>query len=409
MLKINPTFTYYFYRYDNHIITTGVARLADKGVNMAQYNLEGLSMNTEKFRTLKFGTFQFMDSLSFFNASLEKIIADLVDSDHGFPILKRSGWVQNNKQLNLLTRKGVFPYSALRSLQEFQETTEMIPKEAFYNDLYEEHISDSDYEHARKVFKEFKCNNMEDYLLLYNATDVFLLAEGLMEFREIVHKTFKVDLFQYISIPQLTQDAFLLYSGAEIELMSDADMFIRMEQNIRGGMSFIGCRHAEKTEDKVISLIDANNLYGFALSQKLPIGDYEELSEKEYSKIDWTKQTMEQDHGYIVTVTMEAPQEVHDDLEQFPPAPHRHDITYDMLSPYAKRALHACCESPEKYKATKLIGSFLPKKEYAVHHANLRLYLELGYKLVQIHNVIRFRQEYIFKVSFLQCTYGNIY
>ena len=375
-----------------------MGRLADKGVNLQNYDLGGLSLNTEKFRTIRFGAFQFIDSLSFFNASLEKVITDLVESDHSFPILKKCGWVKTKKQLSLITRKGVFPYSALTSLQKFQEATEIPPKEDFYNDLNDTHISEADYIHAKKVFKAFKCETMEDYLLLYNASDVFLLAEGLLEFRDIVFKTFKVDLFQYISIPQLTQDAFLLYSGAEIELMSDADMFTEIEQNIRGGVSCVKTRYSEKTEDKVISLIDANNLYGFALSQKLPIGEYERLSEAEYSKIDWMKQDLDQDHGYIACVSLEAPPEVHDKLDEFPPAPHKQEITYDMLSPYAKRALHECCENPRQYKATKLIGSFLPKKEYSVHHANLRLYLELGYKLTKIHSVIRFRQEYIFKV-----------
>lgn len=144
-------------------------------------------------------------------------------------------------------------------------------------------------------------------------------------------------------------------------------------------------------------LPDANNLYGMALSLPVPVSDYERLSSDDIKKIKWRDLSFRDKYGYLASVTLEAPPSVHERLEEFPPAPHSVEITYSMLSPYAKRALAACTEKPETYRARKLIGSFLPKKSYLCHGMNLKLYLELGYKIKKIHSVTRFRQKRIFK------------
>ena len=121
-----------------------------------------------RIRTLNMWCYQFIDSLSFLDSSLDKVVNDLSAGDHDFPILKRSGVTKNQTQLDLIQRKGVFPYSALKDLKEFEEMKEIPPQETFFSCLNQEHISDADYLHAKTVFKEFGCRNMKDYLLLYN-------------------------------------------------------------------------------------------------------------------------------------------------------------------------------------------------------------------------------------------------
>jgi hypothetical protein len=163
----------------------GVAKLAEKGVPLSQYNLDGLAHNTERFRTLNFGIFKFVDSLSFMDSSLDKIVQDLTAGEHTFPILRKSGLLGNGvsasgkieegneqaeKRLKLLTRKGCFPYSALRSTEEFRAMTSVPPIEVFHSNLTGESLSAEDYEHAKEVFEVFGCKSMLDYLLLYNIT-----------------------------------------------------------------------------------------------------------------------------------------------------------------------------------------------------------------------------------------------
>ena len=87
-------------------------------------------------------------------------------------------------KLNLLTRKGIYPYEYMDSSEKFKET-ELPPKEAFYSNLNNEDISDEDYAHARKVWKTFEMKNLKDYHYLYKKVDVLLLANVFENFRDI--------------------------------------------------------------------------------------------------------------------------------------------------------------------------------------------------------------------------------
>lgn len=130
--------------------------------------LQGLSYNMNKLRTLNMWIYKFIDSMAFLDSSLDSLVKDLVIGNHDFSLVRKCGIAKNDAQLDLICRKGIFPYSALRSLQEFEDATEIPPKELFFSNLSHSHITDEEYEHAKVVFKEFGCRNMKDYLHLYN-------------------------------------------------------------------------------------------------------------------------------------------------------------------------------------------------------------------------------------------------
>ena len=79
----------------------------------------------------------------------EKTIKDLIKK---FPITYNFCKGDINKFVMLL-RKGVYPYEYMDSWEKFDETS-LPPKKDFYSELILEDISDSDYEHAEKVFKK---------------------------------------------------------------------------------------------------------------------------------------------------------------------------------------------------------------------------------------------------------------
>ena len=94
-----------FYIIDNHIIVQALGRLAEKGINLKKKSLSALVHNKEKVRTLEYGCFNFIDSNAFLSTSLDKLVENLVLSGHSFPLLKASGLVKNNNQLQLLKQK----------------------------------------------------------------------------------------------------------------------------------------------------------------------------------------------------------------------------------------------------------------------------------------------------------------
>ncbi len=112
------------------------------------------------------------------------------------------------KSLELLKRKGVFPYEYMTDFSKLSETS-LPSKEAFYSQLNEPGISDKDYDHAKKVWSTFNCETMRDYHDLYLKTDVLLLADVMTEFRKTCKKTYGLEALHYYTSPGLAWDAML--------------------------------------------------------------------------------------------------------------------------------------------------------------------------------------------------------
>ena len=107
----------------------------------------------------------------------------------------------NLNKFVLLLRKDVYPYEYMDSWERFNETS-LPPKKYFYSELTLEDISDKDYEHAQKVFKEY-CKDMYDYHDLYVQTDTLLLADVFEKFREKCIEIYGIDPSSFHSAPGL--------------------------------------------------------------------------------------------------------------------------------------------------------------------------------------------------------------
>ena len=152
----------------------------------------------------------------------------------------------------------------------------------------------------------------------------------------------------------------------------------------------------KRKEKVVICYLDAVNLYGYAMSKPLPVADFRWLSEEEMERFDPMEDVTEEDGetGYIVECTLQYDSENHADHNSIPLAAHKQTIDASMLSEYAKTALAAQRNGKiGSYKASKLTSSFQKREKYVCHGVNLKLYLELGMRLVKIHRVIAFTQK----------------
>ena len=89
----------------------------------------------------------------------------------------------SGKQLDLLLRKGVYPYDWMDSIEKLS-VTQLPPQESFYSKLNDEGISDEGYLHAQEVWKEFNCKTFRDYHNIYNLSDVLILSDVFENFRD---------------------------------------------------------------------------------------------------------------------------------------------------------------------------------------------------------------------------------
>ena len=274
------------------------------------------------------------------------------------------------KSLELLKRKGVFPYEHMTDFSKLSETS-LPSKEAFYSQLNESGISDKDYDHAKKVWSTFNCKTMRDYHDLYLKTDVLLLADVMTEFRKTYKKTYGLEALHYYTSPGLAWDAMLKYTETELDLISDPDMYLMVESGIRGGISTITKRYAkannkhtkgyDKNQTSVyIPYLDANNLYGWAMSEPQPHKNFKWMNADELK--NWESKPC------ILEVDLEYPKELHDKHNEYPLAPER--LLVD--------------------KVEKLVPNLNDKTKYVLHHEDLKLYLRLGLRLTKIYRGITF-------------------
>ena len=282
----------------------------------------------------------------------------------------------------MLLRKGVYPYEYMDEWNKFNE--KVLPsKESFYSNLTLENITETDYAHANNVFKKFNINNLGEYHDLYVRSDTLLLADIFEKFKQSCLKNYELDPAHFVSLPGLAWQACLKKTNVELELLTDYDMLLMVEKGIRGGICHAIQRYAKvnnkymkdydkKKKSSYRQYLDANNLYGKAMTEKLPVRGFKwvsyifEINEnfvKSYNK--------NSDKGYILEVDVDYPsklQNLHSDL---PFLPERMVIN----------------------NTKKLVCNLNDKKNYVVHINVLKQALDHGLKLRKVHRVIEFDQE----------------
>ena len=170
------------------------------------------------------------------------------------------------------------------SWEKFDENT-LPAKEDFYSNLNLEGISYEDYEHSQKVWNVFRIKNRGEYRDLYVQSDTLLLADVFENFRNKCIDIYGLDPVYFVSAPGLAWQACLEKAEVKSGLLTDYDMMLVIEKGIRGGLCQAIHMYAKANnncmknydkdnESSYIEYIDANNLYGWAMSQKLPVKSF---------------------------------------------------------------------------------------------------------------------------------------
>ena len=156
------------------------------------------------------------------------------------------------------------------SWEKFNETS-LRSKKDFYSNLNMENIVDVDYRHGNNVFEIFKLKNLREYHDLYVQGDTLLLGDVFENFRNMCLKVYEPDPAHFLSLPGLAWQAYLKKTSIALELLTDYDMLLMVEEGIRGGICHSTHRHAkannkymknydESKESSYIQYLDANNL-----------------------------------------------------------------------------------------------------------------------------------------------------
>ena len=383
-----PVFFHNLTGYDSHLF------IKNLGSSNPKENIECIPNNEEKYITftkniivgqytnkkgeVKDKTFKivFKDSFKFMRSSIGALVNNL--PKNGFKNISK---YYTSEEVELIKQKGFYPYEFMDTEEKFNNT-KLPPQKAFYSKLSGKGITEKNYKHACNVWNTFKMKTFKDYHKLYNETDVLLLADVFENFRNLCLKIYGLDPVYYFTAPGLAWDACLKMTNINLELLSDPNMLLMFEKGIRGGISMISNRYGEANNkymgkkfnknklSKYLMYLDANNLYGSAMSEKLPIHSFKWLSSGEMEKL-FNNQVVQvwEKTPCILEVDLEYPEELHDLHNDYP-------------------------FYPEKVKCKngveKLIPNLRDKTKYVIHYKNLIQCLKAGLKLKKIHRGIKF-------------------
>lgn len=374
-----------FHNFGNYDVNLFLKELANiqGGINVIPKNKEKF-ISLTKFIPLDDGNvaqLKFIDSLNFLDSSLDTLVKTLNSDD--FTNL-RSFFTDEN-HLSIARRKGVYCYDYINSHERYKET-KLPDKVHFFNKLTLEPVSTEDYSHAVKVWETFGMKNLGEYTDFYLKCDVLLLSDVFEKFRCMSLSHYNLDPCYYVSSPSLSWDAMLLYTGVELDLISNVEVYQMFEKGIRGGLAQCSLRYAKAnnkyspdydhlTPSTFLSYFDCVNLYGFAMMLKLPSGNFRFLTDDEITNFDVESISNNSDTGYLLEVDLHYPSDIHDAHADLPFAAERIDVPI----PFGR--------------SKKLVANLNDKYKYVIHYQHLRKCLEHGLQLLKIHRVLSFDQK----------------
>ena len=161
----------------------------------------------------------------------------------------------------------------------------------------------------------------------YVQCDTLLLVDVFESFRDKCIEIYELDPVHFLFAPGRAWQACLKKTKGNLELLTDFDMLLVIEAGIRSGMCQSTYRYAKannkymKNYNKDIipshlRYLDANNLYGWAMSQKLPVNRFKWVKNlSECNSIQFNESFIKEydensDIGYFFKVDIDYPKQL---------------------------------------------------------------------------------------------------
>ena len=320
--------------------------------------------------------------------SMEKITESLNDQD--FIHFKRhfpNHWL-------LLKTKLAYPYEFYKTLEDYEKPIEeklKSGKEAYFSKTKNKIPDQEEIGRKNEIIKLFNVKNGRELTEPYNKADIKLLADIFEKFIKVTISEFSTSPLCDISPPGATWSNGLRYTKAELELNKNNDLFQVFKNGIRGAISGVfGDRYIESNKNIKILHIDMNNLYGLAMFQHLPIGNFQmyennSITESFVNKVLNTHDCS--DIGYVLIVDLMYPDNVKHKSKNFPFCPENKIINPDNFTEYMTE------DVPKPYRPTSKMNCDQTNKEYyIVDYGNLNFYVRMGMIICKVRRIVSFNE-----------------
>ena len=309
--------------------------------------------------------------------------------------------------------KTLYPYEYFKDENSYNNEVGNLSIQDFRSSLTiklpaQDEVDDFNNSNSNKTGKELTLEYMEN--------DIFILEHCFNLFVKLNMNTYKLNPLHYNSLPGYSFDCFLKLSNLELDRIQDEQILKDVISAMRGGIcGAIGDRYIrsqsqsqiqsqrsirepasqmakhdealKKSHDqRSIWYIDANNLYDYALMQKLPYKHFE-YSNATLDKVLNTSD--DRDYGYWLICDLENTNECKERTSNFLLLPHGREVENNEQG-YKQRP-------PTSSKSKKLILDLNNKYEYPIHYRMLEFVVKMGKKVTKVHRINKFRQDYIIR------------
>ena len=180
-------------------------------------------------------------------------------------------------------------------------------------------ITGVDYIHSRKVCENIKIKNLGECYDLYFQSAALLFADVFNNFGNMCHKKYDLDPKRFFSTPGLAWQA-ALKKRLKLDALTDIDILLMVEKGIRGEICHALYQYVK--DKKILIKIKkasylnywvVNNLYGWTISQKLPVNGFKCVEEKFQFSEDFIESYNEKsDEGYFLEVDVQYTEKLHE-------------------------------------------------------------------------------------------------
>ena len=379
-----PIFFHNFSGYDCHLI---FEELLTSAYNL-KLPINIIPKSMENYVSVQVGCLRFLDSYRFLSSSLQKLITALND----FRYMQKEGLTDD-----LFKKKLAYPYEKF-NLNNLHEPLNLT-KEDYWSTLTQSHPCEDDIKRTQQLIDTYKITTAQELTELYLKMDVLQLTDVFENFVEKSTLEYGINPLYSYSLPGYTWKAGLKLTKIKLDYIKCKELLLLLENNIRGGISSVmGPRFIESNENTKLLYIGANNLYGWAMSQYLPTGDFKkmrschEAMQSDSALMNEITEDIlntpdDNEFGYFIECDLEYPAEIKEKTENFPLCPYQTKADPNLFSEYMNSVKQS------NYKPTeKLMCDLTNKHNYMMHYRMFKFYTQIGMKVTKIHTIYRFKQ-----------------
>ena len=211
------------------------------------------------------------------------------------------------------------------------------------------------------------------------------MADVFEKFIKIPIEEYRINPLYCVGLPGYTSQCGMKHTDIKLQTFQDKDMILLLEIIVRGVSSIMGSRYVKTDEDKKILYVDANNFYGWAMSEYLP---YDEIKFDNNGKLgDIIDTSDDSDIGYFIEVDLKYPDNIKEKTKNFPFAPVNKKINPDGFSECMRENI------PDTFTQTKkLVCDWFDKRNFLIYYSMLKFYVRYGMIVDKVHEIISFKQ-----------------